>query len=332
MQDTRFSLSALLIAAVFVGQFPNSLAVVADEPTPETQPTGEKYKLAYRWQSGQVLRYELTNETRIETQLQASNQVDFCRSEVVRSFEVTNVTDKDLAKTQAKIERVKMSVAFNDGDWRLLFNSEDPSTYNEKFQHVIASLGRTTSEMTVGQHGEMVEFKQLLEFAQDPGSVPVGGAPTSSEGSWFSYLPSHEVTVGESWKQRFEQRVTEPGAGQLVQKVVMLRIYKLREVTGNRATIEFATAIITPVSDVEIEKQLMLSETKGTMVFDLELGQVVERDWAAERTVLNAAGANSSVRGKTKFSERLLADAPPAANAGEPAQARESTEPAAVPR
>jgi len=275
----------------------------------------EKHKLAFKFRPGQIVRQEITHESEITTHKNQDTETARNSSRSKRHFKVAAVDDQtgegDLEWT---IDWVHMTASFQTADGTktrpVEFQSNDPKKHPEQFNHILASVGRPLAIIRFGQNGAPVRVVT--------GSVPqastglngetkeTSGSPLT-DGSLEAYLiplPEQPVSVGESWKDRFDVLVRDDMKNR--SKIIIQRVYKLSEIKDGRAIIELRTAILTPVNNGAIAAQLIQREITGKIVFDIERGLIVSRETVVDNTVVNAVGANSSMRALSKYHEKLV--------------------------
>jgi hypothetical protein len=147
-------------------------------------------------------------------------------------------------------------------------------------------------------------------------------------------LPEQAVAVGEVWKERFDVHARDPNNALV--KISLQRTFKLTEVKNGRATVEFRTAILTPIQIPAIGAQFIDREINGKIVFDIEQGMIVSRESLVDNTIVNPVGANSSMHAKSRYRETLLGIEATAdrkgATADRPAKTRPNDQPATTSR
>jgi hypothetical protein len=282
-----------------------------------------KYRLAYKFTAGEALQYSNSTEMQFDFQQESGDLTQTSRSEFLRTFHVLETASTG-TRIQVVLDRVRMSHGSSNTELRVLFSSDDPSTHNEKFSHVLDALGKPTSQATVSPSGKFSQFKALLDSRGKPrteGAISTPGESGVDQG-WLPMLPEQEVAIGDRWEQRFEQKVTEQAEVRFSTPMPMLRVYKLAKVAGKEATVDFSVVALKQRNEVEIQKQLILAEPKGYFVFDLESGRVLLRQWKSEKTILGWDGPKTSLRGMATQVERLMGgpyENPPAEAAAEKA-------------
>lgn len=290
-----------------------SVAVAQEQPA-----AGEKYQLAYKFKKDQVVRYEVSNQTEMTTHFNDVTETARNRSEAKRHYKVIAVEPDGTASLQLTIDWVYMVASFGDGSKNeskpVEFQSDDPAKHPEKFAHILKTIGKPQATIKFSPLGQPVAVEDKEGgpvTANKPAVINENEKEKTkntlisdaSQENYLLVLPSQPVAVGETWKERFD--VVARNEQGLATKIVMQRAYKLAEVKDRKATIEFRTAILTPVAAPAIAAQLIQRETAGKIVFDIEQGLVVTRDVNVDRTVLEPFGQKSSLRASSVYRERL---------------------------
>lgn len=288
--------------------------VPAANGDPGAQPA-EKHKLAFKFRPGQIVRQEITHESEITTHKNQDTETARNSSRSKRHFKVAAVDDQTGAgDLEWTIDWVHMTASFQTAEGTktkpVEFQSDDPKKHPDQFSQVLASVGRPLATIRFDQNGRPVKVvtgtvPQATTGATGETKDPSGSPLT--DGSLEAYLiplPEQPVSVGDSWKDRFDVLVRDDMKNR--SKVIIQRVYKLLEVKEGRAVIELRTAILTPVNNGAIAAQLIQREITGKVVFDIEQGLIVSRETVVDNTVVNAVGANSSMRALSKYHEKLV--------------------------
>ncbi|NIP86487.1 MAG: hypothetical protein GTO03_13335, partial [Planctomycetales bacterium] len=130
-------------------------------------------------------------------------------------------------------------------------------------------------------------------------------------------LPGRAVAVGEAWTFPYDLDV--PLENGRTKKIKMRQRMELEKVVEGVATIQVATQVLTPVDSPEVEAQLVQRQSQGTVQFDIDQGRVIAQQIDLDRRVTGYPSATSTMRYRTRFTEKLLGDeqtasrSPPAA-------------------
>lgn len=298
----------LLCSALVAGVHPAAgTCQAADEPQPAAD-APPKVLLAYKFQPGQVVRFDVSHEGQITTVYNSAKEIATNTSQTRRSFKVTSVDDQGGAVLEMQIEWVRMTASFENEEGRkselIEFDTSDPKKQNHaQFKKVLESVGKPQALVRFDASGRPREVTRLDKSSRksEP-SADVDGDGTPE--NYLVILPEGPVAVGDTWKEPFDVLVKVPQG--LTTRIRMQRSHKLTEVKHGHATIEFRTIILTPVQDPAIAAQLIQREIEGRIVFDLQRGMIVSREAKVDRTVVNPFGGQSSMRAISRYAERLL--------------------------
>lgn len=277
---------------------------IAPASPPDAAPP-EKYKLAFKFRLNQIVHQEITSESEMTTQKNQDTETARNSSKSKRHYRVAAVDEKTgIADLELTIDWVHMLASIGEGDGKntepVEFQSDDPKKHPKKFNDVLASIGK---------HAWLRFSPTGAPVKAPPGAPQPKGnaAPIVTDGSLEAFLfplPEQPVAVGEIWRERFDVHARDVDKNRV--RISLQRTYKLTEVKNGRAVIELRTAVLTPVKAPEIAAQLIQREINGKIVFDIEQGWIVSREWSIDNTIVNPVGANSSMRARSRYREKLL--------------------------
>lgn len=283
----------------------------ADSPAPQ------KHRLVFKFQPDQILRYEVSNESEITTHVKDDTETVRNSSRARRHYKVTEVDENSGdANLELSIDWVHMVASFENPDRKksepVEFQSDDPEKHPKQFDDILETIGKPRATIRFSPAGKPLKIVAGLpvkppsaanQLAKGPAAAPI--QDTTPE-SYLLPLPEHPVAVGETWKDRFDVVVRDSDKNPA--RITIQRSYTLAEVKDGRAVIEFRTAVLTPVQKPSIAGQLIQREIAGKAVFDVVRGLIVSREAGVDNTVVGPFGPNSSMRAKSQYREKLLAD------------------------
>ena len=272
-------------------------AVVPD--TDEASAELPKYELSYRFTPGQVVHLWSESTAKMTVQVKEATQVDKNASTLWSHYTVVAVAEDGTGTLELQLDKAHQEAQFGDNPPEV-FKSDDPEFHHRKFGDTLAMIGRPTALIDYSPHGKLLKV-------QEPGGakkVAVRKRPPQDHQGFLIPLPSEPVSVGTIWKDPFQQVVTVSGG--LAHTIDMLRVYELKSVEGDLATIGFKTAILTPVHNKEILAQLIQRQTAGTMTLDMRKGLIVAKHITVNESVINALGEGTSMHAVTKFTESVV--------------------------
>ena len=276
------------------------------------RPDGTKHKLAYKFVSGQSVRYEVVHDVQMTTRYNEAMEVASNKTEARKHYKVLGVDAEGTGELELVIDWVRMNASFGNGDVTL-FESDNPEHQPPKFRHVLDSIGKAQATMRFNAVGKLLKVTPRTEAVR----TPEGAANEPQHFAFLIPLPAEPAAIGSIWKDRFDLAVSV--SEKLRQNVTLQTTYKLDSVARQQAVISFKTAVLTPVHDPSIAAQLIQRETTGTIKFDVQRGLIASRTVKVYRTVINPFGDKSSMHASSELVEKLIPE-PLAATAVRPGE------------
>ena len=286
----------LWIGLLLLGMLSASAAAEDPEATkPDTDaPT---YRLQYKFQPGETVRWEVTHQARIRSTVSGTTEVTEMVTKSVKAWRVTELKPDGTATFEHLVESVDMRQKFS-GRQEVRYNSLTDEAPPPGFESLAASIGVPISVVTINAQGQTLHRQQK----------PVQAAAQNSEGVMTIPLPDEAVPVGHRWSFPFE--IELPLENGTVKKIKTLQTFQLEGVKTDVATIQVATKILTPLHDATLEAKLIQREQHGTVRFDLAAGRILGQQMDLDRRVVGFTPNNpaSSLHYLMRFTETLLAD------------------------
>ena len=284
---------ARVLSTSLVAMFVATLAT-AQEPTLAPPPPGAKYTLAYKFQAGDILRYEIDHRASVQSTIEGTTQRAVTRSESTKVWKVQDVMADGEIEFVHMVERVKMTNRLPDRA-EMVYDSESDATPPPGFEDAARAVGTPLSIIRMSPQGEVlnrdVKHKQPAADTEAPVTA---------------LLPADPVAIGDKWNEPRTVKVkTTDGA---VREIQTRRHYELTKVSNGIATIESTYQVLSP-TDPAIDSQLVQRLMKGTVKFDIEKGRVVSQEMAVDERVLGFAGPTSSMNYQMKMTEKLQSEA-----------------------
>ena len=258
-----------------------------------------KHTLRYRFVPGESVYFTAHNETSRRL-LQAQSEIQTLDSvDALKHYRVLSVTPDGGAILELMIDRTRMQV--EQGDTVFVYDSTKDKNPPSAFVTVHASVGRPWLHVTVNALGNTTNY-------QTPTGMKVPESPDFVS-RVLPLLPEHAVAVGDTWKEQFTVDVPvadlEVSEGQpLTRPMNMQRVYKLKSVENNVATLEFKTEVLTGKRTPKEEVALIQRKFAGTITIDVANGRLLGRDMAIDGNVVGYDGPTSAM--SVKMTQRDL--------------------------
>ncbi len=299
-----------------------SQAVLADDVAPtETQPAAkivtaeQPLQLKYKFQSGQFVRYEVSDRVRYVTRQAGQSLETFQRNESSKHFRVVSVDEDGSALLEPILDRIQMSAGRRDSAETgerlpekpvITFDSAKDKVVPPEFQRHRESIGKPMARFQFAAHGELLAVRIIA--ADVPKSNSDAAAKADPKLSFLIPLPKEAITVGYRWKQKYDEPVSVRSG--LFQQIPMLRQFELTGLSDGIATIKFKTSILALLNDPKLQGNLAQQTPSGTIEFDIERGLIRSRKSVTNETVVNAFGPKSLLQVEGESTETLVPNEP----------------------
>lgn len=261
----------------------------------------EPVLLRYRFTPGQVLRYVTQDDSTVDVEQSGDTTTVAYSTRTWKHYRVKSVEESGTAVVEVVIDRVLMR-ASGEGQ-TVEFDSREPGAAPAEFAHILDTIGRAVVALRVNPSGRMEGAEFLLGRETQPLAVQ------DRDAQILAMLPSEPVQVGESWKERFDVPVKLDG--KLTRNIRLQRTYRLTALEAGRATIDLETIILTPLSDPELESQLIQRTPSGALVLDVEQGVVLWKRTSLHNQVVGFSGPGSRLQVVRTYEEKLDAESNP---------------------
>ncbi len=257
--------------------------------TTETKP--EKYTLAYRFQPGEVLRWDVLQQLRIKTTISNKTDLVDSRSQSTKVWTVLRVEEDGSAVVEHKVEDVDMHKSQSELP-DSAYNSKTASETPFEYKQVADNLNIPLSHLTVASNGEILKKIQLVPY--------VGGTLDSKI---LIPLPKEPVALGESWKVPSEAAIPQPNG--TIKKIKLQQNFVLESVKNGLAIVKYSTICLTPVDEPKLEAQILDKLASGQVTLDLDTGHILSQQTDVKGQVIGFEGDASSIAHTGRFVETL---------------------------
>lgn len=249
------------------------------------------YKLRYKFQAGDVVRYEVDHRADIQSTMEKTSQRAQTRSESLKAWKVIDVLPSGDIEFQNVVERVKMTNRLPDRA-EMVYDSEEDETPPPGFADAAKAVGVPLSQIRMTPWGKIVDREiKHRQPAADP------NAPITV------LLPEEPIAVGDAWDEPQEITVSTESGG--TKPIKTRRHFTLESVKHGVAVIEATQQVLSPVTPA-IEAQLAQRMMTGTIRFDLQRGRILSQEMDVDRRIVGFAGPTSRMHYQMQMREELV--------------------------
>ena len=294
----------------------SSSVVVADEPvhragsgsvvtqasaTASALAPSNAINLAYKFHSGMFAHYAGTSRVQYKSQLDPEHiYVSQQSNDIWTRFRVVTVDESGLALIEPVIERTQMAARMHDKP-PVFFDSSSKTEPEPEFRAIRDAIGKPIARFQVAPNGKLV--KAIVIDPNAPVSLRMSAEKLETRFQYLPILPDHPVAVGDKWREEFTVDTINEG---LKEPMPMRRIFELSGVANGIAIIKFKTLTMKPISDPDVEKQLIQQTPTGTIQFDIERGLVRSYVSNVNKTAINALGNQTLLQVVGESTEKLV--------------------------
>ncbi|MCG8584268.1 MAG: DUF6263 family protein [Pirellulales bacterium] len=247
--------------------------------------------LKYKFANGEKLRWQVSEQVVVKTTMRGTTQVAKTSGTSIKQWDIKSLGQEGSVTFEHMVESVNMKMWLTGRD-EISYNSKTDAKPPEQYKGVAENVGRPLSQVTMDAHGKVVERKSIVD------------TPQIASRQIAMPLPSKPVKVGESWTRPFDISVKlRSGA---TKSIKARQKFTLLAVKDDVAQIKLDTQILTPVTDAEIESQIIQRKTSGTANFDIAKGRFTKIELSLDDSVHQFRGPDSVMHYKMKFVEQLL--------------------------
>jgi len=275
-------LCALACAAVAFG---------AAEPKPAADKPQE-YLLRYKFHVGDTLRWNVVHRCQIHTSVSATAQTAETTTASVKVWRVHEVKPNGQVVFDHMVESVDMRHRLTGRD-EVHYNSLTDPVAPKGFEDVARAVGVPLAVVTIDAQGKLLQRKQ--NFVK---------AAVAGQGEITIQLPDHPLAVGSRWSCL--NNLDVPLADGTTRRFRTMQTYRLEEVKTGVATISVSTQFMNPILDPAVEAQVVQYETSGMVRFDIDAGQILQRQIDVDKSVVGFRGEASSIHYIGRSTEAFL--------------------------
>jgi hypothetical protein len=253
-------------------------------------PDATTYDLRYKLATGDVLRYEVSHRASIRSTIDETTQAAQTKTDSVKLWKVTDVLPNGDIEVVNVVEHVRMVNQLPDHD-PTEYDSKRDQTPPPGFEDAARAVGVPLSVIRITSRGRVMRRDVKVRQQSVDEDAPV-----------VVRLPSKPVTVGQTWDEPFDVKVSLENGGS--KSIQTRRHHKLTAVKNGIATIEVTYQVLSPI-DAFAESQLVQRLMEGEVKFDIEAGRVVSQQMDVDKRILGFAGPTSSLHYVMRMEEKL---------------------------
>jgi hypothetical protein len=281
------------IAALLASLVLTATARAADSPARPARSTPDgtrKYLLQYKFAPNEVIRTKVVHQAAVKTTIEGTSQTAQTVSISVKRWDVKDVDAQGQVTFVHSVEYVDMKNDITGRD-TVRFDSRTGDEPPPGFEDVAKRVGVPLTVVVMDPTGKITSRE---DKASGPTTITQLTMP----------LPAEPVAVGHVWT--FPYEIDVPLRSGRTKKIKMRQRFELLDVEDNLATINVATQVLSPVSEPEIQAQLVQRQSEGEIRFNIMAGRVVGQQIDLDRRVTGYPNAKSTMRYRTRFTETLL--------------------------
>jgi len=278
-----------------------ALTVLAGEP--------EKYALRYQFHRGETIRWEVEHRSMVRASVSGTTQTTETQSNSMKAWRVRDVRPDGTVVFEHRVEWVDMRQKLSSSE-EVRYDSRNGAKPPPGFEDVARWVGVPLTTVTMDAHGKILDRKRHEAEHPEKGRNPNAGNVAAQKDGWMTIpLPAEPAPVGYTWS--FPQDIDVPMRDGTIKKIKAIQQFTLEEVRSGVATIRVSIDILTPITDPEIESQLVQRESAGRVRFDMNEGRILSQQMDTDKHVVGFRGDASSIHYVNRFLERLVSEPQP---------------------
>ena len=260
-----------------------SLAVAARAEPPQ-----------FRWKSGQVLTYRVTQSTEAIETLKDQTLKTSATLDLVKKWQVLEVDASGTATLQMTLTRLRMENRPPSGE-PMLFDSADPAKSHEQLREEMGKyVGPPLTVVRIDARGRLVAVKE---------------SKFGPESRLYSDLPFKLTTpdgpfaAGQKWERSYQIKLDPPqGTGESYDAS---QAYTVKAVGNNLAQVHVCTTVKAPPEAASDRLPLLPLLPEGDVFFDTATGLLKAVRYQFGQDLDEHRGEGSKYQFKTTYTEDL---------------------------
>ncbi|WP_339727948.1 DUF6263 family protein [uncultured Gimesia sp.] len=247
-----------------------------------------EYSLRYKFTPAEFVHYDVDSQNTIEVQLNQDKENTKNSTNTLKHYRVIWVDEEGNGTLETMIDRVQMSVQFDD---------QVPATFDSKLPKEKDLKQFEKIRGTIGKASRIVYTPLGKVVTKD-------GKPETQTSGFLIPLPENQVKIGDSWKEEYDVEVS---VGKTLRKKVPIhRIFTLDSVENQIAVITFKTKILLRLNDPKLGLQLIQKTPSGTIKLDLDRGIIISQDVSLDKAQVGVFEGQGAMRAVSTRIETLV--------------------------
>ncbi len=250
----------------------------------------------FRWRSGQVLTYRVSQTTEaVETLKDQEPLKTIVKLDLVKRWQVVNVDAAGTATLQMTLVSLRMENRPPSGE-PLVFDSADPAKSHEQLREEMGKyVGPPLTVVRLDARGQLVEVKES-KFGPE--------SRLQSDLPFKLVLPTGPFAAGKAWDRTYQIKLDPPqGAGESYDAT---QTYTCKSLTANQAVVHVATALKNPPESAPDRLPLLPLLPEGDVYFDTAAGVLKAVRYQFGHDLDEHRGEGSKYQFKSAYSEDLV--------------------------
>lgn len=265
------------------------------QQTPLRGDDAETFLLRYKFEVGQVVRYEDSLKDNYVIKVGQNTEKQHSHQKSEKNYRVISVNEDGSAELELTFEWVTIDISQNGA--KAKFDSRLDKKPEPLFEPMAAMVGKPRLRLTVSSTGKISNVQPLVNKQKKPGKFTFDDLPE---------LPEKPMKVGGIWKEDISVPVSFPGNPKLKQIIKLQRRYFVRSLKDGIVDISVKTKVLTPLNNPEIELQLIRRQPQGDFQINLKTGLFLSRNLTQDNRVLNFAKGPSQMDFTQVHTEKML--------------------------
>jgi hypothetical protein len=248
----------------------------------------------FRWRSGQVLTYRVSQSTEAVETLKDQTLATKTKLDLVKRWQVMNIDAGGTATLQMTLASLRMENTPPSGE-AVLFDSANPAKSHEQLREEMAKyVGPPLVTVRIDNRGQLVEVKECKFGAE---------SRLQADLPFKLALPTAPFAVGKSWDRSYQIKLDPPqGAGESYDAA---QTYSCKMITNGTVIIHVTTSIKNAPESAADKLPLLPLLPEGDLSFDATSGQLRAVRYSFGQDLTDHRGEGSKYQFKSTYVEDL---------------------------